>query len=134
MGEIRAAVGEKLGAGFVDPVASGSAEQKSGSRSTVAVSAASRGPLTWTTTVEDSSGGLLRSDTGLNEDGEPVSLSWDLTDATGRSVRPGTYYLRLTGVRGGDRALPLVREITVEAQMCRGNPLDRARCKAAQRR
>jgi uncharacterized protein with LGFP repeats len=134
MGEIRAAVGEKLGAGFVDPLVAGSAEQKAGSRGPVSVSAGARAPLSWTTTVEDSNGTLLRRATGVNEDGEQVSLSWDLTDESGRAVRPGTYYLRLTGVGEADRALPLVREIVVTAQVCRGGPLDRARCKISQRR
>ena len=130
---IRAAVGAKVGAGFVDPLLSGSGEHKQGARDTVAVSARTRGPLSWTTTVEDSSGGLLRSATGLNADGSAVSVSWDLTDATGRPVKPGRYYLRMNGVRDGDRARPLVREIVVQARVCRGGPLDRAKCKAGKR-
>ena len=57
-----------------------------------------------------------------------------LTGPDGTPARAGTYYLRLTGTRDGDRALPFVRKVVVKERACRGNPLERARCRVAKRR
>ncbi len=133
MGAIRQQVGEKLGAAFLDPVFTGGREFVRGDRGPVTASARTRGPLDWTTTVQDSDGNVVRSASGRNDAGEPVALAWDLTDAGGRSVRPGTYVLRLAGSRDGDRALPYEVRVVVKGTVCRGNPLERAKCKASRR-
>ena len=134
MGTIRQMVGDKLGAAFINPVFTGEKEHARGSRGPVTATARTRGELDWTTTVEDAQGNAVRSASGRNVDGEPVSLTWDLTDEAGRSVRAGTYVLRLAGSRDGDRALPYEVRVTVKGGLCRGNPLERARCKLAERR
>ena len=134
MGEIRTAVDQKLGAGWVDPVFTGSSQQRDRRTEDVSVSATTRGPLSWSTTVETSDGTVLRNDVGLSTDDSPVTVSWDLTDESGNPVEPGRYYLRMSGSTAGDRALPLEREIVVKPQVCRGSSLDRARCRSALRR
>ena len=133
MDKIQQQVSDKLGAGFVDPVLTGTAEQPRGSRGPVGVAAQTREPLEWTATVEDVAGSVLHSRSGFSADGEPVSLTWDLTYPTGLPVLPGVYYLRLHGVTADDRARPYERKITVKAKVCRGSQLDRARCKASKR-
>jgi hypothetical protein len=134
MDMIRAATAEKLGAGFADPVLSGGDTHKRGSRGPVTLDARTIGPLEWTMTVGDSEGNLLRTVNGVTLDSEPLSTSWDLTDQGGRSVRPGTYVLRLSGSRPGDRALPFATQVVVEPESCRGTPMQRALCRADQRR
>lgn len=134
MDEIRRLVDEKLGAGLADPVVTGKTEQPRGSSEVVSASARTLGELDWTATVEDGSGAVLKSESGVSPDGGAVSLAWDLTGPDGRPARAGTYYLRLAGTAEGDRALPFVRKVVVKEPACRGNPLDRARCKVGKRR
>jgi hypothetical protein len=134
MDMIRSVVAEKLGAGFADPVLSGGSTHKRGSRGPVTLGARTIGPLEWTMTVGDSDGNLLRTVSGVTLDSEPLSTSWDLTDQSGRSVRPGTYLLRLSGSRPGDQALPFATQVVVEPELCRGSPMQRALCRADQRR
>ena len=133
MGAIRQMVGDKLGAAFVDPVFTGEREHPRGSRGPVGMTARTRFPLDWTTIVEDAQGQVVRTVSGRNDGGEPVALSWDLTDEQGRSARPGTYVLRLSGGADGDRALPYEVRVTVKGALCRGGPLERVRCKASKR-
>jgi hypothetical protein len=130
---IRQQVADKLGAGFADPVFTGGREHPRGGRGPVTASARTLGALEWTTTVEDADGNVLRRTSGSSTGAEPVSLSWDLTGADGASVPAGSYLLRLAGTRDGDRALPYEARVVVEGAVCRGNPLQRAKCRAAQR-
>lgn len=133
MGALRQQVADKLGAGLVDPVFTGGKEHEPGARGPLTATARTLGELDWTTTVQDADGAVLRTASGRNADGEPLALTWDLTDEAGRPVRPGAYLLRLAGSRDGDRALPYEVRVVVKGQVCRGNPLERARCKAAKR-
>ena len=133
MGTIRQQVAEKLGTGFVDPVFTGGKEHPRGARGPLTATARTLGELDWTTTVEDADGAVLKTASGRNAAGEPVSLTWDLTDAEGKSVRPGSYVMRLAGSRDGDRALPYEVRVVVSGEVCRGNPLERARCNAKKR-
>ncbi|MCW2681774.1 MAG: N-acetylmuramoyl-L-alanine amidase, family 2 [Frankiales bacterium] len=133
MDTIRQQVAQKLGDGFVDPVFTGGREHPRGARGPLTATARTRGPLDWTATVEDADGAVLRTSSGRNDGGGPVSLSWDMTDADGLSVRPGTYVMRLSGAGDGDRALPYQARIVVKGVVCRGNPLERARCNAKKR-
>ena len=134
MDDIRRLASDALGAGFVHPVVTGGREHVRGARGPVTVSARTRTPLEWTTTVEDTVGTVLHTATGVAAVQDPVSVSWDLADAAGRPVQPGTYLLRLTGTFEGDRALPYVVRVVVKATKCRGAPLDRARCTTTTRR
>jgi uncharacterized protein with LGFP repeats len=134
MDSIRTQVADKLGAGFVQPTFTGEAAHLRGSRGPVSLSARTLGSLDWTITIGDSEGKLIRTTSGATAGSETVSTTWDLTDETGRAVRPGTYVLRISGSRDGDRALPYAKQVIVKAESCRGNPLERARCKAAGRR
>jgi hypothetical protein len=133
MGEIRQAVASKLGVAFVDPVFTGGREHAKGDRGPLTATARALGELDWTTTVEDADGGVLRTTSGVVAAGEPVTLAWDLTDQSGRSVPAGTYVLRLAGSRDGDRALPYEVRVTVTGKLCRGTSLQRVRCKPPKR-
>jgi hypothetical protein len=133
MGTIREQVAQKVGATFVDPVVTGGVQHPRGGRGPVTATARTLGTFDWTSTVEAADGTVLRTASGRNDTGEPVAVSWDLTDPQGGSVRPGRYVLRLTGSRDGERARPYQVQVEVEAATCRGNPLARARCKAAKR-
>ncbi|MEX2289333.1 MAG: N-acetylmuramoyl-L-alanine amidase [Mycobacteriales bacterium] len=134
MDQIRAQVAEKLGAGFVEPEFTGGTAHLRGSRGPVALSARTLGALDWTSTVSDSEGEVLQTTSGATTGSELVSTTWDLTDENGRAVRPGTYVLRISGSRDGDRALPYAVEVVVKGIVCRGSPLERAKCKAVKRR
>jgi hypothetical protein len=130
---IRQDVAGKLGAGFVDPVFTGGREHEQGDRGPLTATARSRGELDWTTVVEDAAGSVVRTMSGFAAAGEPVTLAWDLADEGGRAVRAGVYVLRLTGSSNGDRALPYEVRVTVRGQVCRGNALQRARCRPVKR-
>ena len=134
MGAIRSMVSEKLGAGFVEPSYSGDTQYLRGARGPVSVSARTLGPMDWTITVGDSFGNVLRTTSGVTTGSETISASWDLRDGNGRAVRAGTYVLRMTGSRDGDRALPYARQVVVKETSCRGTPLERARCRSVRRR
>ena len=133
MADIRTQVTERLGAGFVAPELIGATAHLRGSRGPVTLSATTIGQLDWTFTVQDSEGNLLRTASGISTDGELLSNTWDLTDDTGRGVRPGTYRMQLTGSRDGDPALPYAKQVLVREDPCRGSPLERALCRTARR-
>ena len=132
MGEIRKQVSDKLGLGFVGPEL-GASRYTAGSSGPVVLTAAARGPVSWTATVSDREGNLLQSRSGTASATTPISTSWDLTDAAGQPVPHGTYLVRLTGSGGGDRALPWSTQVVVGSVACRGTPLQRAACRAARR-
>ena len=133
MDMIRAQTAAKLGAGFIEPVRTGDSSYQRGARGPVTVSARTLGPLDWTGTVGDSAGNVLRTVSGQTTGSDPASLSWDLTDGAGRPVRAGTYVLRLSGDRDGDRAVPYATQVVIEAQACRGTPIQRALCRGDRR-
>ena len=133
MAQIRTQVAERLGAGFADVVVRGGTSHLPGSRGPVEVTARTLGALEWTGTVTDAFGTVLRATGGSNVGSGPVALSWDLTDAGGKPVRPGNYVVELAGSRDGDRALPFRTTVVVKGDPCRGTPLQRARCKITKR-
>ena len=120
---LRQSVAEDLGANLVDPVVSGPTILPVGSTGPLVLRAGTLQGLSWTATVTDSAGAVLRASQGT---GGEAALSWDLTDAAGRPVGPGTYDLRLAGGAAG--VVPWVRTVVVGDPPCRGRPLDRARC------
>jgi hypothetical protein len=134
MSAIRSMVSEKLGAGFVEPSYTGDSAYLRGAPGPVAVSARTLGPLDWTITIGDSLGNLLRTTSGATTGSERISTEWDLRDEAGKPVRAGTYVIRMTGSRDGDRALPYARQVVVKEEACRGTPLKRARCRSLRRR
>jgi hypothetical protein len=122
---LRSAVAADLGPNLVDPVLSGPTEVPVGSTSTLVLRAGTLQGLPWTATVADSGGALLRVARGT---GGQAALTWNLTDAAGRPVRPGTYSLRLAGAAAG--VVPYVRTVVVGDPPCQGGPLARAVCQA----
>lgn len=129
--QIRAAVANKLGAGFADPVVSGDTRVPLGTSATVGLRAKALGSTAWTGTVATAGGDVVRSMTGT---GGTAAVSWDLTGADGAPARPGTYVLTLAGTQGDSTALPLRQTVSVVAQSsCRGAPLARVRCRGLAR-
>ena len=125
---LRVSVAEDLGAALVNPVLSGPREVAVGATATLALRAGTIGGLPWTGTVTDSRGALLRAVRGT---GGQAALTWNLTDETGRPVRPGTYALRLAGANAA--VVPVVSTVVVGDPPCRGRPLGRAVCQARAR-
>ncbi|MBC7375639.1 MAG: N-acetylmuramoyl-L-alanine amidase [Frankiales bacterium] len=126
---IRDQVLAKLGPAFVDPAVNQS-DFAQASPGPVTVTARTLGAVSWTATALDAKGTELRTVTST----EPsVNFSWDLTTADGRSVPPGSYAVRLTGVNGQNRALTYSAEVVVDGVLCRGTPIQRALCRAQQR-
>ena len=122
---LRSAVAQDLGPNLVDPVVSGPTSLPVGSTGPLVLRAGTLQDLPWTATVTDSSGALLRSSRGT---GGQAALTWDLTDAAGRPVKPGTYSLRISGGAAG--VVPYVRTVVVGDPPCHGGPLSRAKCQA----
>ena len=120
---LRSSVAADLGPNLVDPVVSGPTSLPVGSTGPLVLRAGTLQDLPWTATVTDSAGALLRVSRGQ---GGQAALTWDLTDAAGRPVQPGTYALRLSGGAAG--VVPYVRTVVVGEPPCRGRPLERARC------
>jgi len=126
---IRDLVSAELGAGFADPAVNQTVFPLS-SPGPVTVSARLLGPVAWTAAVLDAQGGELRTSTGTDP---AVAFSWNLTGADGRPVPAGSYAVRLTGRAGEDDALTYTARVVVDAPLCRGAPLKRAACQAAER-
>jgi hypothetical protein len=120
---LRSSVAADLGPNLVDPVVSGPTSLPVGSTGPLVLRAGTLQGLPWTASVTDSSGALLRAASGT---GGQASLRWDLTDAAGRPVKPGTYALRITG--GAPGVVPYVRTVVVGDPPCQGGPLTRAKC------
>ena len=125
---LRVSVAEDLGAALVNPVLTGPREVAVGATSTLALRAGTLGGLPWTGTVTTSAGAALRTVRGT---GGQAAVTWDLRDASGRPVPPGRYLLRLSGANAG--VVPVVETVVVGSPVCRGRPLDRARCQAKTR-
>ena len=125
---IRDLVGAELGAGFADPTVNQTVFPLS-SRGPVTVNARLLGPVAWSAAVLDAQGAELRTATGS----AAVDFSWNLTGADGKPVPAGSYAVRLTGRAGQDSALTYTARVVVDAPMCRGTPLQRAACQAAER-
>ena len=129
MDDIRSMVSAELGAAFVEPVVTGGPTVRQGSDGPVTLSARTLGDVTWTLAAVDSAGALVRQWSGRADTGT-LRVEWDLRDAAGERLSPGTYGLRLSGVDAGDVAPPYATTITVEGRTCGGLPLLRARCRA----
>ena len=126
---IRDLVGEAIGAGFADPAVNQTVFPLASS-GPVTVSARLLGPVAWTAAVLDAKGAELRTTSGTDPD---VAFSWNLTGTDGAPVPAGSYAVRLTGRAGEDDALTYTARVVVDAPMCRGTPLQRAACQAAER-
>ena len=125
---LRSSVAADLGPNLVDPVVSGPTSVPVGSTGPLVLRAGTLQDLPWTATVTDSTGALLRVSRGT---GGQAALTWNLTDAAGRPVKPGTYSLRISGGAAG--VVPYVRTVVVGDPPCQGGPLARAKCQTKQR-
>ena len=125
---LRSSVAADLGPNLVNPVVSGPTSLPVGATGPLVMRAGTLQDLPWTATVTDATGALLRVSRGT---GGQAALTWDLTDAAGRPVKPGTYSLRISGGAAG--VVPYVRTVVVGDPPCRGRPLDRAVCQTRTR-
>ena len=113
MDTIRAGINGFLGTAFVDPTISATRVPVA-STTPVTIHATSRNSPTWTLDITTSSGTAVRSFAGTAD--RPIRASWDLTDATGAPVPPGSYPVSLRGSSvDGDAALPWVTTVMVGA-------------------
>jgi hypothetical protein len=111
MGAIRTAINGFLGTAFVNPVASAT-RVPLGSTTPIKVSATARNAPSWTLDITTTAGAPVRSFAGTPD--QPISASWDLTDAAGVPVPPGSYTLRLQGSSlDGDTALPWTSTVLI---------------------
>jgi len=125
---LRTAVAADLGPNLVDPALTGPTAVTFGATGTLALRAGTLQSLPWTASVTDSAGAVVQVARGT---GGQAALTWNLTDAAGRPVRPGTYSLRISGGAAG--VVPYVRTVVVGSAPCRGRPVDRAVCQAKAR-
>jgi hypothetical protein len=103
MGSIRTAINSFLGTGFVDPTISAT-RVPAGSTTPVTFRATSRNAPSWTLDITAPAGTTVRSWSGTAAD--PITASWDLTDAQGSTVPVGAYLVTLSGSSAdGDSAL-----------------------------
>jgi hypothetical protein len=119
LGTIRSAINAMLGTAFVDPTISATRVQPD-STTPITVKATARNAPTWTIDISTPVGTSVRSWTGTAAD--PISASWDLTDATGAPVPVGAYVVTLTGSSAdGDSALPWSTTVVVgKPQVAKG--------------
>jgi N-acetylmuramoyl-L-alanine amidase len=111
MGSIRTAVNGFLGTAFVNPTISAT-RVGVGSTTPVVVTATARNAPTWTVEVTTPLGAVVRTWTGSASD--PITASWDLSDASGAPVAPGAYTVSLRGASAdGDSALPFVSTVVI---------------------
>jgi hypothetical protein len=83
-----------------------------GTTTPITVSATSRNAPSWTLDISTTQGTLIRSFAGSAR--QPIAASWDLTDALGVAVPPGSYTLRLQGTSAdGDSALPWISTLRI---------------------
>jgi len=126
---IRDLVSGAIGAGFADPAVNQTVFPLD-STGPVTVRARLLGPVAWTAAVLDAKGAELRTTSGTDPE---VAFSWNLTGTDGTPVPAGSYAVRLTGRAGEDDALTYTARVVVDAPLCRGTPLQRAACQAAER-
>lgn len=111
LGAIRSAVNGFLGTAFVNPTISAK-RVPVGSTTPVVVKATARNAPAWTIDVTTSVGTPLRTWAGTAAD--PITATWDLTDANGVPVLPGAYTVTMRGTSiDGDTALPWVETVVV---------------------
>jgi hypothetical protein len=110
--DIRTAVRTAMSAGFVSPTVSAtSAMMAAGS---IGVQSNVIGKQSWTLTVRDAGGKLVKTQSGSASRTTKIGTRWDLTDGNGTPVLPGTYTLRLTGQgTTGLAAVPWSTKVTV---------------------
>jgi hypothetical protein len=110
--DIRTATRQLMGAGLVGPSASTTTAQMANGRVTIAAGALTA--ETWTLSVADATGVVVRTLTGAATRATDITTTWDLTDDAGAPVPPGSYTLTLSAVDAdGATALPWSTAFTV---------------------
>jgi len=109
---IRAGVVSAMGAGFVAPAVNAPSAQMANGSYTVNAGAVTN--ESWTLTVSGADGTPVSTVTGTASRNAAVNAIWNLTDAAGVPVPPGTYTLTLSGANSaGQPALPWSTAVTV---------------------
>jgi hypothetical protein len=123
--DVRAGIRAAMGAGFVTPGKSAGSLRMAGG--VLKVRAAVIGKQSWTLTVTDASGATVRTLSGTASRKTKAVASWDLTDAAGVPVLPGTYRLTLSGgTADGVSAFPWSSTFTVTPPVTLDVPAQRA--------
>ena len=103
---IRAMVASKMGVTTFNPAMSAPAAW--GSSAPLALTTTTTAPLTWTVAITSKCGAQVRTLSGQQEAGGPLTVAWDKLDDSGAPVAPGTYTLTLSGSSNGDAIFPWV--------------------------
>ena len=101
---IRSMVASKMGVTVFNPAVAGGASW--GSADPLVLNATTTAPLAWTVTVSSRCGTAVRTLSGQQDTGGPLSIAWDKLDANGQPVAPGNYTFTLNGSSNGDSAYP----------------------------
>ncbi len=117
---IRSMVASKMGVTAFNPAMSAPAAW--GASEPLVLSTTTTAPLTWTVAVTSRCGAQVRTLSGQQEAGGPLSIGWDKLDDSGAQVPPGTYTLTLNGSSNGDAIFPWAGTGVIPATM--SSPMD----------
>jgi len=101
---IRAMVASKMGVTMFNPAVAAAVPY--GAPEAVVVNTTTTAPLAWTMTVRSKCGDVVRTLSGQQEAGGPLSVGWDKLNDAGQPVPPGSYSVTLAGASGADAAYP----------------------------
>ncbi len=101
---IRAMAASKIGVTMFNPAVAAAVPY--GAAEAIAVNASTTAPLAWSMTVRSKCGDVVRSLSGQQEAGGPLSVGWDKLNDAGQPVPPGDYTLTLSGASGADATYP----------------------------
>ena len=113
LSSIRSGIVAAMGAGFVAPTVSPTSVRML-SGQTIAINASVVAAQTWTATVVNAAGVVVKTLNGNASTTTPLSSVWDATGLDGLPVPPGVYTITLTGANSaGKTALPYSTRVTV---------------------
>jgi hypothetical protein len=125
LGSIRTGIRDVMAAGFVAPSQSAPAIRMAGG--VLKVRAAVIAKQTWTLTVTDVDGAVVRTTSGTASRSTKAVAAWDLRGDDGLPVLPGEYRLQLTGgTAAGATAVPWSSTVTVTPPVALSVPAQRS--------
>ncbi len=101
---IRAATTAKMGAGMVNPTANPAAW----ATGPMSITAATNAPLSWTVSITNRCGEIVRNMSGQQAAPGPLQIDWDQRDDAGNQVPPGNYTIAMNATAGAEALYPWV--------------------------
>ena len=108
---IRAATTAKMGPGMVNPTANPVAWASG----PMTITATTNAPLTWTMTIANRCGAVVRNLSGQQQAPGPLQIDWDQRDDAGNQVPPGVYTVSMSASAGGQPLYPWVGSGRIQA-------------------